>query len=299
MLSEIAISKAALASIVVCFLLLFALYLAPGFARSRTWLEKRVRRCIPIFLLPYLIYCAGTGDFRWLAFLKLVALAAVPFGVFALAPVKSPQRMNWQDAVALLWLMLPVLFGWLRGIWNVPMNLDFMARLFLVAVGAWSFLILRGVKDAGYEFRFSPAILRDAAVSLAGFSAIGLPLGLAIGFIGWNPQWKGWPRFAFDFVTIFVFVALAEELFFRGLVQNLLEGSLGSRYVAQGVTSVLFGFSHIQHAPFPNWRYVALATVAGWFYGSAYRKQRSLMASATTHAMVDTIWRTWLTLPRL
>ena len=58
-----------------------------------------------------------------------------------------------------------------------------------------------------------------------------------------------------------------------------------------------FGLSHIQHAPAPNWRYVALATVAGWFYGLAYRRHRSLMASAGTHAPVDTLWRTFFTLP--
>ncbi len=103
--------------------------------------------------------------------------------------------------------------------------------------------------------------------------------------------------FGFDFVGIFLFVAITEELFFRGLLQNLLEGSLRSRYGAQAITAVLFGLSHIRHAPFPNWRYVALATIAGWFYGSAYREHRSLMASATTHALVDTLWRTFLTAP--
>jgi uncharacterized protein len=58
---------------------------------------------------------------------------------------------------------------------------------------------------------------------------------------------------------------------------------------------VLFGFFHILHRPFPNWRYVALATVAGWFYGSAFRKGGNLMASSLMHAAVDTVWRTWLT----
>ena len=47
-------------------------------------------------------------------------------------------------------------------------------------------------------------------------------------------------------------------------------------------------------SPFPNWRYVALASVAGWFYGSAYRNSGSLMASSLVHATVDTVWRTWL-----
>jgi hypothetical protein len=212
---------------------------------------------------------------------------------------------------------LPVLSHLISGIWNVPVNLDFMARLFLVGIGAWSFLIQRGmartgplgsvvranaIDTAGYEFAATPAILGDALMSFAGFTAIALPLGFALRFLTWNPQYRGLGDLLSTYITIFLFVAIAEELFFRGLLQNLLEGSLGSRpgsqYAAQAIASVLFGLSHIQHAPFPNWRYVALATIAGWFYGSAYRKHRSLMASAGTHALVDTLWRTWFTLQR-
>ncbi len=305
------------AAIYVCFLLLAALYLAPGFAISRSWLTQKFRgirgaaSSVALFLLPYLVYCAGAADFRWTAFAKLAALAALPLGLFAAAPVANPRRLNWQDALVLLWLFLPVLFHLISGIWNVPVNLDFMARLFVVGVGAWSFLIQRGMArtgpagsvvrassmdNAGYDFTLSLAILRDALVSFAGFIVIGLPLGFALHFIAWNPKYRGLGDLLFSYLTIFLFVAIAEELFFRGLLQNLLEGSLGSRHSAQAIASVLFGFSHIQHAPFPNWRYVTLATVAGWFYGLAYRKHRSLMASAGTHALVDTLWRTWFTL---
>jgi uncharacterized protein len=293
------VPPSAAAGIYICFLGLAGLYLAPGFAVLRTILKRRVRGAVApaLFLLPYLFYCAGTADFRWAAFAKLVAMAALPMGLFAFAPVKHPRRINWQDAVVLLWLYVPVQFHLTSGIWKVPVNLDFMARLFIVGVGAWAFLIVRGVEDAGYDFVVSSAILRDALVSLAGFSVIALPLGLAMGFLAWNPEYRGLPQFLVDYLTIFLFVAIAEELFFRGLLQNLLEGSLGSRNGAQAIVSVAFGFSHIQHAPAPNWRYVALATVAGWFYGLAYRKHRSLMASAGTHAMVDTLWRTFLTLP--
>jgi len=286
----------------VCLLLLLVLCLAPGFTASRQWLSRRVRgpagaaAGVAAFLLPYLIYAAGTGDFRWWAYARLLAFAALPFALFAAAPVRYPERMNWQDALALLWILTPVLFGKIGGIWNVPVNLDFMSRLFLIGVGSWSFLIIRGLDNSGYDFRFSGIMVRDASVSLAGFMAIGLPLGFALRFIAWNWHWRGLRAFAFDYLTIFLFIAVAEELFFRGLLQNLLEGFFQSRQWAQASASVIFGLSHIRHAPAPNWRYVILASIAGWFYGWAYRKHRSLMASATTHALVDTIWRTWLTL---
>jgi membrane protease YdiL (CAAX protease family) len=219
-------------------------------------------------------------------------MACVPILVFAVFPLRSPQKLAWQDGVALVWLATPVLARWLGGLWTAPVNLDFMARLFVVVVGAWSYLILRGTEGAGYEARFSTAIARASLINLALFSIAGIPLGLAMNFISWNPNWQGAWQFFFDCVTIFVFIAIPEELFFRGLVQNLLEGSWGSRYGAQAVAAVLFGFMHILHG-FPNWPYVLLASIAGWFYGSAWRSTRSLVASGITHALVDAIWRTW------
>ena len=286
------------AAIYVCFILLAGLYLAPGFTGVRERLVRRYRieAAVLAFLVPYLIYAAGAGDFRWIALGKLFAMCALPLGLFDAAPVSERQRLNWQDVVVLAWLYVPVQFHLLSGIWNFPVNLDFMARLFVVATGAWAFLVVRGLEGAGYKFTVSPGILRDAAVAFAGFSVIAIPLGFLIRFIGWNPQWRGLPQFVADYATIFLFVAIAEELFFRGLLQNLVEGSVGSRYGAQALVSALFGLSHIQHAPAPNWRYVILATVAGWFYGMAYRRHRSLMASAGVHAAVDTLWRTFMTL---
>jgi hypothetical protein len=103
------------------------------------------------------------------------------------------------------------------------------------------------------------------------------------------------PQFSLDFLTIFLFIALLEELFFRGMLQVLISNTLRSQFAGQALVACLFGMFHILHAPFPNWPYVALATVAGWFYGSAFRNGGGLMASALTHAAVDTVWRTFLT----
>jgi hypothetical protein len=73
-------------------------------------------------------------------------------------------------------------------------------------------------------------------------------------------------------------------------MQNLLERRLG-RLASLLVTACLFGLSHFNKrtASF-NWRYVLLATLAGIFYGRAWRQDRRVGASAITHATVDTIW---------
>ena len=56
------------------------------------------------------------------------------------------------------------------------------------------------------------------------------------------------------------------------------------------VASVLFGFSHITNLHFPNWKYVLLASIAGFFYGWTWRKTGSIFASALVHAGVDILW---------
>ncbi len=92
----------------------------------------------------------------------------------------------------------------------------------------------------------------------------------------------------------FFFIAVPEELFFRGWMQNLLERRVGPAR-ALLITSTLFGLSHFnKRAALFNWRYVLLAALAGIFYGLAWRQERRVGASAITHASVDTIWSIWL-----
>jgi hypothetical protein len=100
-------------------------------------------------------------------------------------------------------------------------------------------------------------------------------------------------KFAGAWVFTFFFIAVPEELFFRGWLQNLLERHLG-RGRALVVVAILFGLSHFnKRAVFFNWRYVLLAAIAGIFYGRAWRSHRRVAASSITHATVDSCWSLW------
>jgi membrane protease YdiL (CAAX protease family) len=91
-------------------------------------------------------------------------------------------------------------------------------------------------------------------------------------------------------VFTFFLIAVPEEIFFRGWMQNLLERRMG-RTASLLITSVVFGLAHFnKRTAFLNWRYVLLAAIAGIFYGRAWRAQRRVGASAITHATVDTLW---------
>jgi membrane protease YdiL (CAAX protease family) len=89
---------------------------------------------------------------------------------------------------------------------------------------------------------------------------------------------------------ILFFTAWPEEFLFRGLLQNMLARASKSDLAGWWTASILFGFSHITNMGFPNWRYVLLASIAGFFYGWTWRKTGSIFAPALVHASVDVMW---------
>jgi membrane protease YdiL (CAAX protease family) len=137
----------------------------------------------------------------------------------------------------------------------------------------------------------------DGLANFAAFAIIGIPLAYWLGFITVHAMSVSWIVGALEFFGIYLTIAIPEELFFRGILQNFLVKSLpqaSSGLYGLIIASVIFGASHLQHPPIPNWRYGILATLAGLFYGNAYRSKHHLAAAALTHALVDTVWRLWL-----
>ena len=97
------------------------------------------------------------------------------------------------------------------------------------------------------------------------------------------------------FFGILWVVALSEEFFFRGLLQPWLAQWTGSARAGLVLASLLFGTAHLgfQHH-FPNWRFATVAAIAGFFYGLAWQRSRSVQASMVTHALTVTLWRVFL-----
>jgi membrane protease YdiL (CAAX protease family) len=90
-------------------------------------------------------------------------------------------------------------------------------------------------------------------------------------------------------------VALSEEFFFRGLLQQWLEGWTGNATAALITTSVIFGSAHLGfHRTFPNWRWAIVAGILGLFLGLTWRSARSVQASMVNHALIVTVWRVFL-----
>jgi CAAX protease family protein len=275
--------------------------LAFGFASGRLarvisrW-PRFLRIAAPaILVVPYLILAASYRTLRWdwIVFYALLPVAMA--WLMHHAAVADPeQRGNWRDALILLTLGLAVDLRWFDVAW--PAGLRGWGNLLLVDAGLYAFLGIRLLSGTGFDFHFQRSDWKTGFRELLFFAPAVITLGLALGFIHPHANvpvlWKA----ALSWIGIFVFVAVPEELFFRAWVQNLLERRLGRR-AALVIASILFGLSHFNKrnlggAHF-NWRYVLLATIAGIFYGRAWREQRHVPASGITHTCVDWLWYLW------
>lgn len=246
---------------------------------------------VGLLLLPYLVYALGTGTLSATSIAKLAGYLAIPL-ILLLWAERSGPPPRWQDALAVLALWLPRELGFLSDVWPWPDGLaaHTFNAIFSVVAAVVLFVMVRRLDGVGYRFTVRLLDLRLAGVTLLAFCCIAIPFGLATGFLHVGPPAFDVARFLREFFGILVVVAIPEELLFRGLIQNLLQRVLPAGY-ALVVASLIFGASHLNNGPSPDWRYVLLATVAGLFYGYAYRRSGGLMAACLVHSAVDAIHR--------
>lgn len=269
-----------------------------GFAPDRIGRAIRqwtiaVRLSLPALLvLPYLLVSISEHTFRWKWCLLYAGLPVlIAWLLQQAAEVDSAQRGNWRDGVILLVLGLAVDLRWFESAW--PSGLHALGKILLVDAGLYGFLAIRQLSGTGFDFHLKWTDFKTGLRELLFFAPCVLLLGLVLGFIHPHVSRPQVSAGALRWPAIFLFIALPEELFFRAWVQNLLDRRV-SRTVALVLTSLLFGLSHFnKRSAHFNWRYVLLATVAGIFYGRAWRERCRVPASAITHTCVDWIWSWW------
>ena len=257
-------------------------------------LPRVLRILAPVLLcLPYALVADSFGTFRWSWFaLYAVLPVAIAFLLDHAREDDAGQRGNWRDFAVLLALGLAVDLRWLEPAW--PRGLAALGKMLLLDAGIFGFLVVRKLDGVGFDLRLTWRDLRRGLGEFLLYAMIAVPLGLGLGFLHLHRVVPSPLQLIGGFVFTFVFIAIPEELFFRGWLQNLLERRMG-RYRALLVTAVIFGLSHWnKRALHFNWRYVLMAAIAGIFYGRAWRDQRRVGASALTHASVDTTWSIWL-----
>lgn len=268
----------------------FPEYLLSCVQRFPAWL----RLPLPALLCaPYVLVTCAAGDFHWRWFALYAVLPPAVAVLLDLAVrADTANRGDWRDFLVLAVIGLAVDLRWFEAAW--PARLAIFNKVLLLDAGIYGFVLVRNLEGTGFNLRLR---WKDAAVGLRElvfYMPIALVLGLSLGFLHAHAVLPRPSAAAFAWFFTFLFIAVPEELFFRGWLQNLLERRMG-RLGALLLTSVLFGLAHFnKRTVYFNWRYVLLAAIAGFFYGRAWRQQRRVGASAITHASVDAIWSLWL-----
>jgi membrane protease YdiL (CAAX protease family) len=300
------IPPAVAAPIVAAFLLQISFYLVPGCPEVRRRLEESLAPAqlaafaVAASVAPYLVYSVPTGVFRFPALLELAAVCLILGFIFVAVPTKAA-GFAWQDAAALGTVGVVMMGRLWRGVYRSPMaglRLEVMGQILLIGLGAVAYVSLRRLPRTGYRLWPSRAELKTGVAQFVLFVPIGLVAGWGLGVVRFHLPEAGAPMFllriAGTFLGMYAVVALFEELFFRGVLQNLLAQSLGRPLAAQAIASVVYGLCHLPFRGFPNWRLAVVTTILGWFCGQAYRQRESIVASSITHALAATAARVLL-----
>jgi membrane protease YdiL (CAAX protease family) len=273
---------------VAAALFAFELFMAvpEAFSQIQNALGDGAPVAVLLPLAAVLVYClVVSGD--WKTTLAAVSYVVVPVLLLATASRSSPGA--WQDYAAAICIWLPVWAQWMYLVFPYPSQLTHVLSILLaLATGVAGFILVRRLENVGYSLEWRRGFAWNFLFHFLVFAAIAIPLGLKLHFLVFEPSIRRLQPLVI--VGILFFTAWPEELLFRGILQNLLSRTFSSEWAGLIVASIVFGFSHIQHAPFPNWKYVLLASIAGFFYGRAWMKTKSIVPGVLMHALVDISW---------
>jgi membrane protease YdiL (CAAX protease family) len=275
------------------FLVVYPFYLVPAFPRVR---EQFAGAPLPGFLiasavLPYLACCSGAIQFQFVSFVKLIALAlalGLWYRVLPAVPLVDVGFLVFIVAVKLGRFGAPLYPVPFKGV-----EIGILGDLALFNMAVLVLMLERRVRETG--FGFLPTA-NDWRIGLRNYFYF-LPAGAALAWLlhaGRLVAPSDPLKLTGYFIGFLFGLTLAEEFFFRGVLQQWIEDWTWSRRAALILTSILFGGVHLWFRHFPNWRWVVLAGTLGWFCGRARNQAGSIRAGMVTHTLVITTWRAFL-----
>ncbi len=285
-------------------ILVLAVLLVMIFSLLAEGLQRRVQTALRrapalLWLAPlgltavFLLASAAAGTVNWqlIAIVLAYTLAPVACAWFAgPRPVLQPSALDFA-AIALLWFPLEFPAGAARLVAKHAQGfLHSVAYGVAILLGLTIFLCFRQIPGMKYHLPRSRHDLRNMLAGFALTAPVLAVIGITIGFIPVPHASTASPvKMAYSAAIIFCATALPEEILFRSMIQNLMFQRFGATNTVLVAASLIFGAAHLDNGPqaLPNWRYMILATIAGFAYGKVFQRSSSILASTGFHALVD------------
>jgi len=280
------------------FLLEATFFYALAVGRVRAKIEKLAPASIALALIvaavvPYFAASLAFGKFHLRGFLWIAALAAAASFWYVWLPRNTGSDVLFLVFVAVVWLSKVLPGAYPRPIPKLP--LEALAQAMWFRTCLFAMVSIRRPSGVGFGFWPNAREWKIGALYFAVFLPLAVALAWWIGFA--KPRapvnglpWTSFAAIATFFGTLWV-LALGEEFFFRGLLQQSMVKWLHSEWAGLVAASLVFGAAHLWYRPFPNWRISAMATLLGLCCGLAFRTARGIRAPMVTHALVVTTWR--------
>lgn len=217
----------------------------------------------------------------------------LPLAFVLLTTPRQKQRLNFLLLCAALSLWYGVKFGAFPDVPIDPaVDLNYfhaaaiVALLYALAAAGW----LPGV---GFQFHASARELGVAALGLMLIAAPTLGVGLLGGFLKPEMHQRSLAEALISAGGIYLFVALPEEVLFRGVLLRHLHTTLSLPALpALMISAVVFGGAHLNALADAGWRF-ALSVLAGFICGWVFLSTGKVTVSALVHAAVSWIGWGW------
>jgi len=222
---------------VILYFLLFSTGKENTSAQIRNRINGDVKKAVifPAALITIYfsyVFIVGQNPFQG-AVSMIPYLIFFPVLVFA-AHRKEQNKIDWLDFTTFVLFLIPITLIDANPAGKLPETgheFDSVYRIVMMLVAVYAFATVRGLGDVGFFPEFKLKSLFTATWVWLAFYGFVFIVGNSVDFI----QFKGHETFntelltkiALTLITTFLHTALFEELFFRGLLQNMLAKRIG------------------------------------------------------------------------
>ena len=203
----------------------------------RKWIDIDVKKVVlfpAVLLVLYFLYVLINGGNPYYGTLALVPyLIFFPVLIFA-ARRRNVQKIDWIDFTAFVIYLLPTTFIEVNPSGELPFKgegFDSLYRIILILSALYAFGTVRGLKDIGFYPVLNRNYLWTALWVWFAFYSFVLIVGFNVNFIKFNGHdmidRALVNKIVLTLIATFFHTAVFEELFFRGILLNMLTKRIG------------------------------------------------------------------------